>query len=128
MIVGLDHVQLAMPPGKENAVRTYCIEVLGLAEVDKPASLAGRGGAWFGLGDEWQIHYGVEAAFQPNRKAHPAFVVNDLDGLAARLAAAGYPVNWDEALAPRRRFYSSDPFGNRLEFMERSEEGKTYEG
>jgi len=128
MIAGLDHVQLAMPPGKEDAIRAYCTGVLGLTEVDKPASLAGRGGAWFGLADGRQVHYGVEATFQPNRKAHPAFVVNDLDGLAARLAAARYPVNWDEALAPRRRFYSSDPFGNRLEFMEEMEGSEAHEG
>ena len=127
MIAGVDHVQLAMPPGEEAAVRAYCTDVLCLTEIDKPASLAERGGAWFVLADGRQIHYGVESGFQPNHKAHPALVADDLDELAARLNGAGYPVSWDEALAPRRRFYSSDPFGNRLEFMEKLEGSKANE-
>jgi catechol 2,3-dioxygenase-like lactoylglutathione lyase family enzyme len=116
-IVGLDHVQVAAPRGCEAAARRFYGDVLGLTELDKPAALAGRGGAWFALASGQQVHVGVEDDFAPARKAHPAFVASDLDALARGLAAAGCSVRWDEALPGVRRFYTADPWGNRLEFM-----------
>ena len=118
MIGRLDHVQLAMPPGAETAVRTFCIDVLNLAEIAKPESLIGRGGAWFRIPDGGELHYGVEDDFTPAMKAHPAFTTGHLDELANRLREKDYPVVWDDALLPRRRFYTADPFGNRIEFLE----------
>jgi catechol 2,3-dioxygenase-like lactoylglutathione lyase family enzyme len=92
---------------------------LGLREMPKPAALPGRGGAWFALPDGRQLHLGVEEPFSPNRKAHPAFLVSDLDALARVMEAEGRPVGWDDALAPEYlRFYGEDPFGNRVEFLE----------
>jgi len=108
--VRLDHVQLAAPPGCEAEARRFFGEVLGLREVEKPPALAARGGVWFE-----QLHVGVEEDFRPARKAHPAFVVDDLDALAARLG----DVEWDDALPGTRRFYARDPWGNRLEFVQR---------
>jgi catechol 2,3-dioxygenase-like lactoylglutathione lyase family enzyme len=116
-IAGLDHVQLAMPAGSEATARAYYGQLLGLREIDKPTSLAGRGGTWFSLPDGRQLHLGVDGSFSPQTKAHPALRAVDLDGLARRLEAAGHTVTWDVALAPRRRFYVADPFGNRLEFV-----------
>ena len=123
MIEALDHVQVAMPAGREDEARRFYSGLLGLEGLEKPATLAGRGGAWFALPDGRQLHLGVEEPFGPSRKAHPAFVVTDLDGLAERLGGAGSPVRWDGKLAPRRRFYGKDPFGNRLEFLERGHRG-----
>ena len=116
-IVDIDHVQLAMPTGGENAARGFYGELLGLPEVAKPANLASRGGAWFQAGSR-QLHLGVERDFRPAKKAHPAFLVRDLDGLRQRLVAEGQAPQDDEPLAGYRRFYLSDPFGNRLEFLE----------
>jgi len=118
MVTALDHVQVAMPAGEEGRARAFYCDLLGLVEIQKPAALAARGGAWFALPDGRQLHLGVEEPFRPSRKAHPAFVVGDLGGLAGKLDAAGSPVLWDDELAPRRRFYGEDPFGNRLEFLE----------
>jgi 8-oxo-dGTP pyrophosphatase MutT (NUDIX family) len=87
-----------------------------LTEVEKPEPLRGRGGVWFELGDR-QLHVGVEERFAPARKAHPALRTGELDALAARLDAAGSPVLWDEAIPGERRFYSADPWGNRIEFL-----------
>jgi hypothetical protein len=92
--------------------------VLGLAEVAKPPALARRGGCWF-RGHGIELHLGVEADFRPARKAHPGLLVTDLDSWASRLSTAGYPVRWDEDFPGMRRFYSEDPHGNRLEFLER---------
>ncbi len=117
MIMALDHVQLAMPAGGERDARGFYSGLLGLDELEKPATLAARGGAWFALPDGRQLHLGVEEPFRPSKKAHPAFVVADLDEMAERLEAGGSSVGWDEELAPRRRFYGEDPFGNRLEFL-----------
>ena len=105
----LDHVQVAAPSGCEEAARAFYGDVLGLRELEKPDALRGRGGVWFE-----HLHVGVEADFRPARKAHPAFLVGDLDALAARIG----DVEWDDAVPGVRRFYASDPFGNRLEFVQ----------
>jgi catechol 2,3-dioxygenase-like lactoylglutathione lyase family enzyme len=117
-IVGLDHVQLAAPPGCEAEARRFFGELLGLSEMPKPPLLAARGGVWFSLGDQG-LHIGVEDPFFPARKAHPALLVDSsaLDPLARRLTDAGVEVVWDEDLAPIRRFYASDPWGNRVELI-----------
>jgi len=88
-----------------------------MQEIPKPATLAARGGVWFRLG-EGELHLGIEEPFRPARKAHPAFEVADLEGLRQRLEKAGAPVRTDELLPGRRRFYTDDPFGNRLEFIQ----------
>jgi len=106
--VRLDHVQVAAPPGCEPDARAFYGGVLGLREVEKPEALRARGGVWFEC-----LHVGVESEFRPARKAHPAFVVEDLDALAARIG----DVEWDDTLPGVRRFYAHDPFGNRLEFV-----------
>lgn len=117
-ILGLDHVQLAAPAGCEVAARRFYGELLGLADVAKPRSLQGRGGVWFSVGAQ-QLHVGIEEPFSPARKAHPALRVapSELDTLAQRLAGAGVKVAWDEQLAGVRRFYTQDPWGNRLELL-----------
>ena len=115
-VVGLDHVQLAAPAGCEEAARHFYGELLGLPELPKPATLAGRGGVWFQLGAQG-LHIGVEQPFAAARKAHPALLVRNLDALAAKLQAAGVEVTWDNDLPGYRRFYASDPWGNRLELL-----------
>jgi catechol 2,3-dioxygenase-like lactoylglutathione lyase family enzyme len=111
------HVQLAMPPGREAEARAFYVGMLGIREAVKPPHLARRGGCWFEDGPV-RVHLGVEADFRPARKAHPAFVVDDLPGLAGRLAAAGHPSRADEPLEGWTRVYVDDPFGNCLELME----------
>jgi catechol 2,3-dioxygenase-like lactoylglutathione lyase family enzyme len=118
-IVGLDHVQLAAPRGCESEARRFFGTVLGLPELDKPAALAGRGGAWFSLGSQ-QLHIGVEEPFAPAAKAHPALLAatGELDAIANRLAAAGASVTWDDTLPGVRRFFTADPWGNRIELLD----------
>jgi trans-aconitate 2-methyltransferase len=117
-VAGLDHVQLAMPAGGEEAARAFYRDLLGLAERPKPPALAARGGCWF-RGHRAEVHLGVEAGFRPAGKAHVGLSMASVDAAARRIGEAGYDVAWDDALAPRRRFYTADPFGNRLEIMER---------
>jgi catechol 2,3-dioxygenase-like lactoylglutathione lyase family enzyme len=117
-VYGLDHVQLAMPRGAEDEARTFYAGVLGLQEVPKPAHLAARGGAWF-TGGALHLHLGVLDEFRPARKAHPALLVQGLAELAARCEAHGHPVTRDEPLQGYDRVYVADPFGNRIELMER---------
>ena len=116
-VVGLDHVQLAMPAGEEETARAFYADLLGLSEIPKPAQLVARGGCWFaGLG--LQIHLGVEEEFRPARKAHPALLITDLERLRATLAAADVQTISDDTVPGVRRFYAPDPFGNRLEFIQ----------
>lgn len=114
----LDHVQLAAPPGCEPQARRFFTGVLELEEIEKPESLRDTGGVWFTVGGN-ELHIGVTEPFVPARKAHPAFRVarDELERLAERLTAAGSPVNWDERLPAVRRFYTEDPWGNRLEML-----------
>lgn len=119
-LTGLDHLQIAMPKGEEAAARHFYGEVLGLNEIPKPEPLAGRGGCWF-EGQGIQIHLGVEAEFQPSKKAHPAFLVGDLEALRTHLAAAKVALTPDDTLPHVRRFYAADPFGNRLEFIQQED-------
>lgn len=116
-VVGLDHLQLAMPGGGEEEARAFYAGILGLAELTKPPNLAARGGVWFTLG-ALELHLGVEADFRPARKAHPAFLVHDLATLRADLERAGFAPYEDQPLAGYDRFYVADPFGNRLEFLQ----------
>ena len=117
-VTHLDHVQLAMPAGQEDTARAFYEGLLGLAWVAKPEHLARRGGCWFGDGDV-KVHLGVEPDFRPARKAHPALLVDDLDGLAAALTAAGCEcIPADGEIPGIRRFHTSDPFGNRVEFQQ----------
>jgi orotate phosphoribosyltransferase len=117
-VLGLDHVQLAAPTGCEDEARRFFGGLLGLSEIQKPPLLHGRGGVWFTLGSH-QLHVGVQESFSPARKAHPALQVaaGRLDQLAGRLSAAGAPVTWDDALPQYRRFYTEDPWGNRIELL-----------
>jgi catechol 2,3-dioxygenase-like lactoylglutathione lyase family enzyme len=118
-VLGIDHVQLAMPFGREDDARGFYGRVLGLREVPKPAHLLHRGGVWFEAG-ALNLHLGVEQEFRPARKAHPALLVAELDALVAQLRAAGISVAEDDPLDGRRRVYVHDPFGNRLELIEPS--------
>jgi len=116
-IIGIEHVQLAMPPGEEAAVRRFYSDLLGLPEVGKPPKLAARGGCWF-EGPGVKVHLGVEADFRPAKKAHPALLVDDLAAMVAVLEAAGLEVIADDPVEGRARCYVSDPFGNRIELMQ----------
>jgi catechol 2,3-dioxygenase-like lactoylglutathione lyase family enzyme len=118
MIAGIDHVQLAAPPGSEEEARRFFTGLLGLEELPKPEALAAHGGAWFACGDQ-QLHVGIEQEFAPACRAHPAFAVDGperLAAVAARLGGAGVEVTWDQELPGSARFYATDPWGNRLEF------------
>lgn len=111
----LDHVQVAAPPGCEEAARGFFVGRLGFVELQKPEGLAGNGGAWFSVGDA-QVHVGVEADFRPARKAHLGFDVGSVPALLAlydRLDGA----RWDTQQPGVRRFFADDPWGNRMEFF-----------
>jgi catechol 2,3-dioxygenase-like lactoylglutathione lyase family enzyme len=116
-VVGLDHVQLAMPAGREDDARRFYSGLLGLPEIVKPPEFAKRGGAWFENGSV-KIHLGVDADFHPARKAHPGILIDGLRELVTRLRDAGHTVTDDEPLPGYDRVYVHDPFGNRLELLE----------
>lgn len=126
-IVGLDHVQVAIPTGGEDEARRFYGSLLGLTEVPKPAALAGRGGCWF-VGAGVALHLGIEADFRPAHKSHVALLVDVLDGLRSTLEAAGVTTEDDDAKIGVRRFYAFDPFGNRLELIDRRDAGFTERG
>ena len=117
-VLAIDHVQLAMPAGREGEARAFYTGLLGIPEAPKPPVLAARGGVWFEH-SALKIHLGVEREFRPARKAHPGLLVQDLTALVERLRGAGHAVAEDEPLTGYLRVYVDDPFGNRLELMER---------
>lgn len=116
LVLALDHMQLAMPRGAEEQARAFYGATLGLEELPKPPALAARGGVWFRCGDQ-QLNLGVEGDFHPQRKGHPGLLVRDLAATRARLEAAGAPIIPDDLLPGYERFYTADPFGNRIECL-----------
>ncbi len=116
-VTRLDHVQLAMPTGREAEAVAFYEGVLGIPRVPKPDHLAARGGCWFERGDV-KVHLGVDRNFRPAVKAHPAFIVDDVRSIASAVVAAGFAVKDDEPLDGFDRVYVSDPFGNRIELMQ----------
>lgn len=112
----IDHVQLAMPVGAEDAARRFYSGMLGMTEIPKPPELAKRGGCWFQSGSV-QVHLGVEGDFRAAKKAHPAFRCGDYDGLVSRLKAAGVEVTDAADIPGVRRCHVDDPFGNRIELI-----------
>ncbi len=117
LILGIDHVQVAAPPGCEERARRFYGEVLGMTELPKPEALRSRGGVWFQCGEQ-QLHVGVETAFVAAVKAHPAIRITGIQSLRERLTRLGVAFTPDELSPGRERIYVSDPFGNRLEFLE----------
>lgn len=122
-VVRIDHVQVAIPPGGEQAARAFYGELLGIPEKAKPAQLATRGGVWFEAG-ELKLHAGVEQNFKPARQAHPALIVEDLAGLRERLSRAGVALVDDEPIEGYTRVFVHDPFGNRVELLEPTDQGE----
>ena len=118
-ILSIDHVQIAMPAGEEAKARVFYVNLLGFHEIPKPAALVKRGGAWF-QSQNVQLHLGVEEDFKPARKAHPAFIVNELDSMIAKVRDARYETDTSQpALDGYKRAHVFDPFGNRIELMEK---------
>jgi len=113
----IDHILIAMPAGREEEARAFYQGMLGLAEKTKPPQLAARGGCWFENGGVI-VHLGVDKNFIAARKAHPAFIVDDLAGLERKLKQAGYNVTEDEPIVGCDRRHVDDPFGNRIELIE----------
>jgi|SRR5215471_8361468 len=116
-VLAIDHVQLAIPEGGEDRLRSFYRDVLGMKEIPKPEPLTGRGGCWFASG-EAQVHLGIEENFHPAKKAHPALVVAGLDEMLTRCEAAGLPTKPDAEIDGRRSVHVLAPFGNRLELIE----------
>ncbi len=113
----IDHVQLAAPKGSEDEARKFFSGIFGFEEIEKPAELKKRGGAWFQFGSV-QIHVGVEEDFVPAKKAHPAFEVENIEELKKHLSVSGVEYLEDDKLPGANRMYVSDPFGNRIELLE----------
>jgi len=122
-VVGLDHVQLAMPPGRESEAEAFYAGFLGFVRIPKPEPLAQRGGCWFASGPV-AVHLGVEADFRPARKAHPALVVRDLAGLAAAAAAENMELRPNPDQPDGAGYYIDDPFGNRIELIDADRAGR----
>jgi len=118
-ILSIDHVQIAIPVASEDRARTFYSGILGFSEVAKPAEMAERKSIWFVAGGV-NLHLGLEPDFHPAKRAHPAFVVNGLDAILAACERAGFSSKPDTSFNGLRRAHVFDPFGNRLELMERT--------
>ena len=118
LISGIDHVQLAIPKGGEAAARAFYGGILALSELEKPESLRKRGGVWFDCGDQ-ELHLGIQEPFSPASKAHPAFRVYDLEAIKLVVAQNGIMVKTQPPIPGADRIFIDDPFGNRIELIER---------
>ena len=117
-VIGIDHIQLAIPHVGEYEAREFFVDILGMTEVPKPAHLAISGGCWFSSGSA-HIHCGVEQDFFPAQRAHPALLVDDLPSLVTKLEESGIPFTPGKPLDGYKRGDVADPFGNRIELMQK---------
>ena len=115
-INGIDHIQIAAPSGSEESARKFYGELLDMEEIPKPDNLKARGGCWFRCGLH-EVHIGIQPDFLPAKKAHPGFTVDALEQLKLRISEAGYLINEERPIDGRSRFFTHDPFGNRIEFL-----------
>jgi catechol 2,3-dioxygenase-like lactoylglutathione lyase family enzyme len=119
MILGIHHAQITIPRGAETRAREFYCGLLGLKEVPKPAELAGRGGFWLEVADR-QLHIGTEDDVERAKtKAHVAYAVQDLDAWRDALTANAVAITEGIQIPGSRRFEFRDPFGNRIEFLEK---------
>ncbi|REB08186.1 glyoxalase [Sporosarcina sp. BI001-red] len=114
---GIDHIQIAAPQGSEEKARSFYGKLLGMQEIEKPENLKSRGGCWFQCGAQ-EVHIGIQSNFLPAKKAHPGFMVSNLSELRRQLEDAACLINEEPPIAGRARFFTHDPFGNRIEFLE----------
>ena len=116
-LTGIDHIQLAAPSNSEEQARQFYGKLLGMKEIPKPENLQARGGCWFQCGAQ-EVHIGIQTDFTPAKKAHPGFTVHALNVLKSHLETAGYEITEEPPIDGRGRFFTHDPFGNRIEFLE----------
>jgi catechol 2,3-dioxygenase-like lactoylglutathione lyase family enzyme len=116
----LDHVQVCIPRGAEPQAREFYGRLLGLEEIEKPAELRENGGMWYAVADV-QLHVGVEDSVAKSKR-HPAFEVEDAFGVRAYLVEHGVGTKGEPDIpGVVYRFSLFDPFGNRIELLEKSE-------
>lgn len=117
-IIRIDHVQVCIPPGSETDARNFYSGVLELEEIEKPEALKPNGGLWYRVGESQELHIGVEEA-DAETKAHPAFEVMNLDEARNYFQRNGIEIHEETRIPDVSRFSIRDPFGNKLEFLER---------
>jgi catechol 2,3-dioxygenase-like lactoylglutathione lyase family enzyme len=122
-VIGLDHVQLAMPSGREPEAEAFYSGLLGFTRLPKPEPMASRGGCWFASGTV-DLHLGVEPDFRAAKKAHPALIVRDLPQLVAAMTSAGVEVRANPDQPEGAGCYVDDPFGNRIELIDAAWAGR----
>ena len=113
----IDHIQICVPKGKDKEARKFYIDLLGLEEIPKPTYLQKNGGFWLKIADI-QLHIGVEEKVIPSKR-HPAFEVEHLDQIKAYLKSNSIRIKEDDPIPNFNRFSFYDPFGNRIELLER---------
>jgi catechol 2,3-dioxygenase-like lactoylglutathione lyase family enzyme len=110
----LSHINVTMPKGGEAMARLFYSSQLGLRELPRPKFLRACDGVWFEAGG-LAVHISVEEQRQgPDAQRHFGLGCGDVDGLKARLKAAGAAIE-DGPPEPWKRFFVHDPFGNRIE-------------
>lgn len=119
MIKAIHHVQISIPVGAEDKAREFYCGLLGFNEIPKPEALIARGGLWLELGD-LQIHFGAEDGVERTKtKGHVAYLVTGLDEWREKMIAYGCETIDGIAIPNINRFEFRDPFGNRVEFVEK---------
>ncbi len=117
-ILGIDHVQIAVPKALEDQCLAFYREVLQLPELEKPEPLKARGGAWFQVGPT-QMHIGIDPDTSPKSKRHICFLVGDLAEAKADILSHGATIEEEGVAEGLRRFFVRDPAGNRIEIGQR---------
>ncbi len=113
-VVRLDHVNITAPGELIEEVVSWYESCLGLKRLEKPEGTR-QEGAWFQAGNE-EIHVSLDE-HNPPEKAHFGIVVNDFTGVVDALRGSGCHLEQASTIPGRRRCFTRDPAGNRIEII-----------
>jgi catechol 2,3-dioxygenase-like lactoylglutathione lyase family enzyme len=119
-IIGIDHIQIAVPKALEQECLSFYRTVLALPEVEKPEKLKSRGGAWFQISPKTQMHIGIDPEASPKSKRHICFLVSDLAAARTSVQTHAIPIEEEGVAEGLSRFFIRDPAGNRIEIGQRA--------
>jgi len=119
-IIGIDHIQIAVPKALEPECLSFYRTVLTLTEVEKPEKLKARGGAWFQISPTTQMHIGIDPEPSPKSKRHICFLVGDLAAAKTTVQSRNVPIEDEGTAEGLTRFFIRDPAGNRIEIGQRA--------
>ena len=116
-VVAFDHVQLAMPVGREPDAEAFYRDVRGFAVLQKPEPLASLEAGGLLRGMFMYIWVSKTISAQLARRIRRSLLTTSTTSWRNSTPSAA-TWQWNDELPGARRLYVDDPFGNRIELID----------